>query len=386
MDFDKFIDRRNTRSIKYDRVKEVFGTEDILPMWVADMDFATPDFILNSIKNRLEHPILGYSFRDEVFSNAFKGWAKRRYNLDVENQWITFSPGVVAAIFLTILALTEKGDKIIIQPPVYPPFFETVKKNGRILVENPLKLENGRYEIDFDDLLSKIDDKTKLIIISNPHNPVGRAWQPEELKQLAEICIKKGIYIFSDDIHSDFIFSESKYYPLIGVSDEAKDITITAYSPSKTFNVAGLTTSVVVIPNKELRNKYNTQLAASHLFLGNIFGAEALIAAYENGDEWLDNLLNYLQRNRDLIFDFISTEIPDIKIIKPESTFLMWLDFSDVNLDHSEIEKKLIFEAKLGFNNGLLFGKQGYKHFRMNFGTQRKNVEIALNRLKKVFG
>ncbi len=384
--FDKIIDRAGTGSIKYDRRKQVFGTEDVLPMWVADMDFETPDFILEALKKRLEHPVLGYTLRKPSFFEAFQGWAKRRYDWSVEKDWLTFSPGVVAALALSVLALTDEGDKIIIQPPVYPPFFSVVNELGRTLVENPLKREeNGKYVMDFADLEQKIKDGAKMIIISNPHNPVGRVWSEEELQQLAGICYEHGVYIISDDIHSDFVFKNYKYTPLVKLDPKYAEITITAMAPSKTFNIAGLSTSVVVIPDETLRKKYNEKLHGIHLFLGNIFGNIAFEEAYNKGDEWLDELLQYLEENADYAVDYINTKIPGISVWRPEGTFLLWLDFSGTGLSHEQIKQKLVNEAKLGFNDGLTFGKCGEKFFRMNIGAPRSIVRQALENLEKTF-
>ncbi len=385
--FDKKIDRKGSNSIKYDRASVVFGTEDILPMWVADMDFATADFIISDIKKRLQHPILGYTMRSKEFNNAFIRWAKKRYDWEVENQWLEFSPGVVSALAVSILALTSEGDKIIIQPPVYHPFFETIKGNNRVLLENSLKKDNqGNYKMDFEHLKSIIDEKTKMIIISNPHNPVGRVWTVDELQELGQIALENDLIILSDDIHSDFVYKNFQYTPIASLSDEIAKRTITAMSPSKTFNIAGLSTSVIVIPNEEYKKKYANKMASMHLFLGNIFGAEALISAYNKGEEWLLQLLEYLEENIDYASEFIKKNISSVEVRKPQGTFLLWLDFSKTGLSHDEIKEKLIKEAKLGFNSGLEFGKQGEKFFRMNIATPRENIEYALERLEKVFG
>ena len=386
-EFDSIIERAGTGSIKYDKRKEIFGTEDLLPMWVADMDFKTPEFILDALKQRLEHPILGYTMRSSSFFEAFISWAKRRYDLDVEPCWLTFSPGVVSALALSVLALTEKGDKVLIQPPVYPPFFSVVKELGRTLVENPLKrLDDGRYIIDFNDLEQKLTGGVKLMIISNPHNPVGRVWTAEELYKLADLAYKYNVKIVSDDIHSDFVYSKYRYNPLLGLDPKFREITIMALSPSKTFNIAGLSTSIVVIPDKAIREAYNQKLHGVHLFLGNIFGNIAFEVAYNQGDKWLDNLLRYLEANVDFAVDFINENIDGIEVWRPEGTFLLWLNFEKTGLTHEQIQKKLIYEAKLGLNDGLTFGRQGHKFFRMNIAAPRAIVQQALSNLKKVFG
>ncbi len=384
--FDKTIERKGTGSIKYDRANALFGSESVLPMWVADMDFATGDFIIEDIKKRLAHPILGYTLRSKNFNLSFQKWAKKRYNWKVKAGWLDFSPGVVTGLSVSILALTQKNDKIIIQPPVYHPFFESIIGNDRIIVENQLKKDStGKYIMDFEKLDHIIDKSTKMIIISNPHNPVGRVWTKKELQKLAEIAIKHDLIILSDDIHADFIYKDIEYTPLASLSEEIADRTITIMSPSKTFNIAGLSTSIVIIANEKIKKKYNEKLSAMHLFLGNIFGATAFESAYTKGEEWLDELLIYLESNVDLAVNFISENIPAIKVWKPEGTFLLWLDFSATGLSHEQIKEKLGKEAKLGFNEGLSFGAQARFFFRMNIATQRQTVQNALNRLKEVF-
>lgn len=386
-DFDTIINREGTGSIKYDKLKEIFGTEDVLPMWVADMDFKTPQFIIDALRQRLEHPVLGYTMRTPGFYQAFVSWANRRYGLEVEPCWLTFSPGVVSALALSVLALTNRGDKVLIQPPVYPPFFSVVKELERTLVENPLKrLEDGKYVIDFEDLEKKLATGVKLMIISNPHNPVGRVWTAEELYKLADLAYKYGVKIVSDDIHSDFVYSGFRYNPVIGLDRKFREITIMALSPSKTFNIAGLSTSIVVIPDKQLREAYNRKLHGVHLFLGNIFGNIAFEVAYNQGDKWLDELLRYLESNVDYAVSFIKENIAGIDVWRPEGTFLLWLNFEGTGLKHGEIWQKLIYDAKLGFNDGLTFGSQGEKFFRMNIAAPRAIVEKALKNLKQVFG
>ncbi len=386
-DFDRVINRNDSLAIKYAARKAVFGREDILPMWVADMDFSSPEFVLDALRKRLEHPILGYTLRPESFYKAYQQWAKRRYGFEVELDWLTFSPGVVSALALSVLSYTEPGDKIIIQPPVYPPFFETVKGLGRELVINPLRRDvDGRYYINFDDLRTKVNQRTKLLIISNPHNPVGRTWTPDELEELAQIALENNLLIISDDIHADFVYKDYKYTPVASLSEQIAQITVIATSPSKTFNIPGLSTSVVIIPNDELRKKYNEKLKAAHLWLGNIFGNIALETAYNNGDQWLDSLLLYLEQNVDYAVQFIRNNIPAIKVWRPEATFLLWLDFSATGMTHEQIKHKLINEARVGLNDGTDFGEQGEKFFRMNIAAPRAVITDGLERLKAAFG
>jgi len=381
--FDEIIERKGTDSIKYDKLIPMFGRNDLQPLWVADMDFATPPFILEDLKKRMEHPILGYAMRKPSFFESYRHWAKKRYDWEIKPDWLTFSPGVVAALGLSILALTDENDKIIIQPPVYHPFFDVIKGNKRRLVENPLlKDENGQFEMDFEHLESIIDKDTKMIILANPHNPGGRVWRRDELEKLARIAVENDLIVLSDDIHADFVYSPHQYTPIAALNKEIADRTITVTSPSKSFNIAGLSTSIVIIPNPDMYQKYKRQLLDMHLFLGNIFGNIAFESAYNNGEEWLDELLVYLQENRDFVVDYLRNNIPAVKPMQPEGTFLMLLDFSDTGLTHEEIKDKLINEAKLALNDATMFGRQAEKHFRLNFATPRKNLETALKKLE----
>ncbi len=382
-DFDQIINRADTDSIKYDKMKYFFGRNDLQPLWVADMDFATPDFILSDLKNRLKHPILGYTMRKPIFFESYKNWAKKRYNWEVQNQWLDFSPGVVGALAVAILALTDENDEIIIQPPVYHPFFEVIKGNQRKLVENPLqKNSNGTYQMDFDDLRNKITDQTKMILIANPHNPVGRVWNKEELQQLGDIAVQNNLIILSDDIHADFVYKPHRYIPIASLNSAVAQQTITVTSPSKTFNIAGLSTSVVIIPNEKYRQKYNRKLTDMHLFLGNIFGNIALVSAYQKGEEWLEQLLQYLKTNRDFVIHYLNKKIPAVKPVAPEGTFLMWLDFSNTGLPHEKIKDILINKALLALNDGKSFGTNGEKYFRLNFALPRPKLKEALQKLE----
>jgi len=384
--FDKIINRKGTGSIKYDKMNFFFGTNDLQPLWVADMDFATPDFILNDIKNRLTHPILGYTMRKPAFNQSFINWYQKRHTWKIDQEWLDFSPGVVSALAVAILALTEENDKIIIQTPVYHPFFDVVEGNNRVLIDNPLQVNNdGHYCMDLAQLEKQIDKKTKMIVISNPHNPIGRVWNKKELMALGNFAVKHNLIILSDDIHADFVYDQHRYIPIASLSDKIAQQTITITSPSKTFNIAGLSTSIAVIPNEKYRELYRKKMATLHLFLGNIFGATAFESAYEKGEEWLTQLLGYLSDNLDFTVNYIQQNIPKIKAHKPEGTFLLWMEFSATGLTHTQIKDKLINEAKIALNDGKSFGKNGEKYFRMNIATPRANLIIALEKLKRNF-
>lgn len=381
MNFDNIIERRGTDSIKYDKMKDFIGADDLVPMWVADMDFATPDFVMEAIRQRANHPILGYSFRPESFYNSVAGWMHRRHGWKVDLDQISFSPGVVPALYLALKGFSEPGDKIIVQPPVYFPFFSTIKTNQRRIIYNQLVENQGNYSMDFDDLKKKIDSKTKLIFVSNPHNPVGRCWQATELEELVEICYTRKVLIISDEIHSDLVFKPNRHIPIASINAKAAEITLTLMAPSKTFNLAGLSTSVVISQNPKLLQTFNEMLEATHLNMGNIFGNVAAEAAYNQGDNWLDSLLSYLASNIDMVNDFALSHSNKISMIKPEATYLPWIDFRPSGMNDNEIRDLFLNKAKIGINVGPLFGKGGSGFIRMNIAMPKSKVEEALIRL-----
>lgn len=382
--FDEIVDRINTNCLKYDARNSFFGNPDVLPLWVADMDFRTPDFIVEAIKKRAEHEIFGYTFRTEAYTQSIVNWLKNRHNWAIRPEWISFSPGVVAGLTLAIEALSDAGEGVIVQPPVYFPFFDSVKGSGRQLIENPLKLENGRYYFDLEDLRSKITPATKLLLLSNPHNPGGMAWTREELSSLTQICLDHKIVIISDEIHSDLIFDGHKHTPVASISEEVAQNSITLMAPSKTFNTAGLTTSFLVIPNKRHFVAYERVMRLPHLHMGNIFGTIALEAAYTHGQNWLSQLLTYLQENYQALETFFNEKLPEVKVMRPEATYLIWIDFSAYGLTDEALNKKLI-DAGVGLNRGTQFGKQGAGFMRINIGCPRSTLQAALERIEKAF-
>jgi cystathionine beta-lyase len=383
--FDELIDRTGTNTVKYDGRKAFFGNADVMPLWVADMDFRTPDFIVDAIRKRAEHEIFGYTFRAESYSQSIVNWLKRRHNWEIKPEWISFSPGVVAGLTMAIEALSKPGDGVIVQPPVYFPFFDSVKGTGREMIENPLKLENGRYYFDLEDLKSKITPTTRLLLLSNPHNPGGMAWNEAELTALAQICLENKILIISDEIHSDLIFDGFRHTPLAGISEEIAQNCVICMAPSKTFNTAGLTTSFLVIPNKRHFVAYERVMRLPHLHMGNIFGTVALEAAYTYGDEWLAQLLQYLQGNFAFLEQFFNNNLPEVKVMKPEATYLIWIDFSALGLSDEELNQKLI-DGGVGLNRGVQFGKQGSGFMRLNIGCPRSVLQKALLLIVKSLG
>lgn len=382
--FDEIIDRQHTNCVKYDGRMHFFGDDNVLPLWVADMDFKTPDFITEAVIQRAKHEIYGYTFRPDSYNDAIIHWLKTRHNWAVKKEWIHFSPGVVPALALSVMSFTTPGDSVVVQPPVYFPFFSAIKNNDREMIENPLILKKGRYYMDFNDLQKRIQADTKMLLLCNPHNPGGMAWTKEELQKLGEICLENDILVVSDEIHSDLIFKGHKHIPFASISDDFAMNSITCMAPSKTFNVAGLSTSYLVIPNKKIFDKYDNLMKATHLYGGNLFGSVALEAAYTNGAEWVDQMMDYVQANYKYLENYLKENAPGIVPIKPEATYLVWLDFSALKLKDAEINERLI-KAGVGLNKGIQFGKQGRGFMRLNLGCPRSVIEQAMERIKEAF-
>lgn len=379
--FDKIIDRKQTNCVKHDAVSNFFGAENLLPLWVADMDFETPDFIQKAMQKRLDHPVNGYTYFSDAFYSSFINWMVKRHQFSVEKSWLKVTPGVLTGLSLAIMGFTKPGEKIIIQPPVYQPFFQLVESSDRVLVENDLILENGAYRMDFEDLEACIDNETKMIIISNPHNPIGRVWTKEELTQLVDICEKHSIIILADEIHSDIIFEPNRYTPIASISEYAKNNSITFVAPSKTFNIAGLATSLVIIPNEKMHKEYSSLTSRFHVEGANVFGSIACEAAYTNGEEWLDQLLVYLKSNVEMVKSYFSDHLPSIRVIEPEGTYLLWLDFSGLKLTDEKLHRILIEEAEVALNKGISFGAKGESFMRLNIGSPQAIILEGLERI-----
>ncbi len=377
--FDIITDRRGTDCLKWDSNTD----PAIHPMWVADMDFAVAPQIQEAMRKRLEHPVYGYTFHGEKLLNAIVSWVGRRYRWNIEKDWITFSPGVVPALSMSILALTNPGDRVLIMTPVYRPFYNSIRENGRVIINHPLKQdENGRSYIDFDLLESQIDSRCKILMMCNPHNPAGRVWTKDELLRLADIAKRHDLIVISDEIHADFIYSGHQHTSIASLSEDMAQRTITAYAPSKTFNLAGLCQSYVVIPNPKLRTAYMSMYDA--LDLGsNIFGMTALTAAYNEAEDWLDELLIYLEANRDYAVDYIRSQIPRIHVCPPEGTYLLWLDCSELGLREEELNHFFLEKAGVRMNAGYRFGAQCPSHMRLNFGCPRSLLTEGLERIRQ---
>lgn len=381
--FDELIDRSNTDSVKLEKLKTLYGRDDLIPLWVADMDFKSPPAIIRALEERVKHGVFGYTVPSEAYTQSIVNWLSRHHKWEVEGSHINFVPGVVKGFAFAIDEFTEKGDKIIIQPPVYHPFRMVTQSLGREVVNNPLILEDGRYRMDFEGLREiATKNRCKMLILCNPHNPGGRVWSPDELKELAEICAENDILVVSDEIHADMALPGYRHTPFATVSPEAEAISLTLMAPSKTFNIAGIVSSFAVIPNKEIRERYMAYLEPRELQQGTLFAFAATRAAYEECDEWLHQMLAYVQENIQLVDSFLKEHVPGIEAMIPEASFLIWLDCRELGLSQPELVRFFVDKAGLALNDGTVFGKEGKGFMRLNVGTSRRVLEKALNNLK----
>lgn len=380
--FDEIIDRRNTNAVKLERCKALFGTDDLLPLWVADMDFSTPDFVLNAIQQRLKHPILGYTTPPDNLFDVFIAWTKDHHQWELSKNQVGFVPGVVPALAFAVQCFTNLNDEIIVQPPVYYPFFSVIQKNGRKLIYNPLKEIDNKYEMDFEDLERKITPATKMLILCNPHNPAGRVWSLDTLKRLDELCAKHKILVVSDEIHADMALSGNKHIPYATVSETAASNSVTFMAPSKVFNMPGLVSSFYIIPNQFLKEKFAAYLEALSVYGGNIFAYHATVACYEKGNDWRIAMLDYVQENIDYVIHYLKEHMPQIKPMIPEASFLVWLDCEELGMEADELHQFFAHKAGLGLNKGASFGPGGEYFLRMNVACPRKILEKAMHQLK----
>jgi len=383
-DFTTSTNRENTNAEKYTARKELFGTEDILPIWVADMDIDTPSFVLKDIQKRLTHPILGYEIVPKSAFQAQINWMKNIHNVKFELNDMIYSHSVVASINVAIEAFTNEGDNIIVQTPVYPPFFQSVKRHNREVLENKLTLkENGKYGFDLEDLKSQINDKTKLILLCSPHNPVGRVWKKEELTALLEICIQNNIVVFADEIHSDLIFEGNKHISFSSLNTEAKNICVTAIGVGKSFNLAGIAMSSVAISNKILKEKFLEVYKKHHFADGSVISHVAFESAYTHGKQWINDLKVHLYQNYIMLQSLCEKYPNQLKLTPIEATYLAWIDCRGMNLDNKQLKDFFIKEAKLGLNPGLSFGENGAGFIRLNFAITTKMMQEVIQRLDK---
>lgn len=379
-DFNIIASREGSFCEKYDRREEIFGTQDVIPMWVADMDFLVAPFIKEAMVERAMLGEFGYGFRGEAYFDAIRQWVERRNGWNIKNKWIGFSPGVVCGIAIALRAFTNPGDKVIIQTPIYPPFARTILANDRQVVTNPLTRGVSKFEIDFQDLESKMKD-AKALVLCNPHNPTGRVLTREELDKIGRLCVEHNVMIFSDEIHSDLIQKPCRHTHIASLGSEISKLCITFISASKTFNLAGLSTSAVIIEDKTVREQFNIEFNKLHADQGNVFGTIAMQTAYTQGDEWIDQLNVYLGANMDYVTDFITQNLPELKVFKSEGTYLLWVDFSAWGMSYNELYQHIITKARLGFDNGHRFGQEGDGYMRINIATSLAVIKEAMQRL-----
>lgn len=382
--FDEIIDRSRSGDLKHEALLPRWGRNDLLPLWVADMDFATPDFVVDALKARLSHPIFGYTIEPADYRPTIIDWNESHHGWKIKPEWISFIPGIVKGIGFVVNVFTKPGEKVIIQPPVYHPFRMTPEDNGREVVFNPLRLrEDGYYDMDFDNLSEVCDDKCRVLILSNPHNPAGVCWSKETLQRLADFCYEHNIIVISDEIHSDMALFGNRHVPFASVSERAADISITFAAPTKTFNMAGIVSSYAVISNDDLRQRFYGWLKANELDEPTIFAPIATIAAYQKGEEWRKQMLAYVEDNVRFVEDYCRERIPGIRPLRPQASFLVWLNCRGLELSHDKLLDLFIDKAHLALNDGEMFGPGGEGFMRLNVGTPRSVLRQALEQLAK---
>ncbi|MDN5341498.1 MULTISPECIES: MalY/PatB family protein [Oceanotoga] len=381
INFDKIIERKNTNCIKWDNLEQIFGKENITPMWVADMDFKSSNDIIKALSKRTEHGIFGYTKTSDEYYDVFINWIYKKHKWKIDKNWISYVPGVVPGLKLAIYTYTKEKDNILIQTPVYYPFFNVIKNLNRNIVTNPLIYSDNIYSIDFKDLENKIKQyDVKMMILCNPHNPIGKVWSKDDLIKISNICIDNDVLLISDEIHSDLIYENNKHEPIANLNNNIKENSITFYSPSKTFNIAGLQASNAIIPNEYLKKQFDETIEKIGNSMINALSQEAFIAAYKHGELWLEYLIKYLKENINITIDFFNKEIPNSKIITPEGTYLLWINLKNI-ASEEEIKDILINKANIGLEEGSIFGEDGKGFFRMNIATPK---EILLKSLKKI--
>lgn len=382
--FDEIIDRSGSGDLKHEALLPRWGRNDLLPLWVADMDFATPDFVVDALKARLSHPIFGYTIEPADYRPTIIDWNESHHGWKIKPEWISFIPGIVKGIGFVVNVFTKPGEKVIIQPPVYHPFRMTPEDNGREVVLNPLRLrEDGYYDMDFDNLSEVCDDKCRVLILSNPHNPAGVCWSKETLQRLADFCYEHNIIVISDEIHSDMALFGNRHVPFASVSERAADISITFAAPTKTFNMAGIVSSYAVISNDDLRQCFYGWLKANELDEPTIFAPIATIAAYQKGEGWRKQMLAYVENNVRFVEDYCREHIPGVRPLRPQASFLVWLNCRGLELSHDKLLDLFIDKAHLALNDGEMFGPGGEGFMRLNVGTPRSVLRQALEQLAK---
>lgn len=383
--FDEYINRKNTSSVKWDETVHIFGRGDVLPMWVADMDFQAPIEVTQAIMEKAKHGIYGYTTISTSVDDAVKSWFLGRHGWDLNTEWFTYISGVVPALSATIQAFSDPGDKIILFSPVYYPFYDMIKHNDRKVLISPMQYKDGRYHMDLAHFESQLDGTVKMLLLCNPHNPGGTVWTQGELKQLGEICVEHGIIVVADEIHADLVLKGNSYTPFASISEEIALQTVTCLAPTKTFNIAGLQASVMVTPNQIMREKLQFFMKRQGHFTLNIFGISAMEAAYRHGGQWLEEVMEYIEENMDIAVSFIQNEIPEVIAFKPEGTYLLWIDCRKLGLEDEELTRRLLHKGKLALDSGKKFGKEADGFVRMNVACTRATLQEGLERLKMAF-
>ena len=383
-DFDRIIDRYGTDSVKYDNAEERGKSADLIPLWVADMDFPAPQEVLDALTERVRHGIFGYTDPSAPYYDAVRSWFERHHGYAPSRSWIVLSPGVVYALATAVAAFTEPGDGVLIQPPVYYPFREVVEDGGRTLVRSPLVFDGEKYAIDFDDFEACIEDNdVKLCLLCNPHNPVGRVWTPDELRRLGEICLDHDVIVVSDEIHADFARPGHTHTVFASLSPRFEKRCVTCTAPSKTFNLAGLQASNVFIADPDMRARFKTAIKATGQSSVNVLGLTAAQAAYEHGDDWLRQVKDYLEGNLEFVKGFLADFVPELRVVEPESTYLIWIDCNDLGLTAGELYRMVEHDAKLWVDEGTMFGLEGSGFIRINIACPRAILEVAFEQLAK---
>lgn len=382
--FDEIIDRTNTNSVKWNFNKELLGYEEVIPMWIADMDFKTVPEVTQAIIERANHRIYGYSEGMNSYYDSVINWMEKRHNFKIKSDWICTCPGIVPALHFIIKSFTKPGDKIIVQPPVYYPFYDSILHNDCEILNNPLKFDGEKYYMDFDDLKEKVKDKdVKMLILCNPHNPIGKVWSKDDLTKLGDICIENNVVVISDEIHSDLIYKNYNHTAFASISDKFRDNSITCTAPSKTFNLAGLQASNVLISNEYLRKKFKETMISHGVKRLNLFAIVACEAAYRYGEQWLEELIDYLEENKRYLKTFIKERIPKIKVLESEGTYLVWMDCKELNMSNEELQKFMLEKAGVAFDEGYIFGQGGGGFERINIACPRSILKEALERIEK---
>ncbi len=383
-DFDKLVDRTGSNDVKLEELQTIWGRTDLLPLWVADMDFETPSFITDALKKRLEHSLFGYTKEPDDLWPSVIDWVRDHHQWELKPEWLTYIPGIVRGIGMVVNVFLKEDEKVIVQPPVYHPFFLTPEGNHRGVERNPLKkLENGYYEMDFENLEKVADEKCKLLILSNPHNPAGLCWSKETLQRLAHFCYTHKILVVSDEIHCDMALWDNKHIPFATVSKEAEQNSITFSAPSKTFNIAGIVSSWAIVPNDEIREKFYSWLEANEMNAPHLFSPIATIAALREGEEWRREMLHYVEKNIDFVIDYCKEFIPAIRPLRPQASFLVWLDCRELGLNHDQLQDLFVDKAHLALNDGEMFGPGGEGYMRLNVAEPQSVLKQALEQLRE---